>query len=813
MEAMASARPHSSVPRHNSAPQPPRRSVGQLWQLPLLLVSLGLFGYAAYLFIDPKPGLTIDQKIDVGRKFLAQERPDAAIEHLNKLLNTEKLDKPHEGDIHLLLAQAISVAENQKDRKLRIPRKHEQIIEQTQLALAGDVKPTYEIERRLAESYEALKNMAAALKHYREAAAMDPDHSLRMQRKIIDLQLDQDELDGAAASLEEYIARHDISDAERSWALCESAHLKIDHGNFAEARQLLAEASKLVADPVDQGQINYWMGYCAWKLGDPDEAERFLRVARDQMHARHPLDGDAAFVLGRIFQEKREWKIAASFYEVVLVDHPDARVAAQAKLGRGLCRIAVAEDDPGLTDLHDLVNRINQRGESAAKTKLTDEAVETLKQASEMLTVRGNYQGALDLLAYEQDLRPQVPPTFFARLGGVFEKRAAQVEKLASAAKPADQLKLQQQSRDLRAKAGDAYIAYSKALTVFDDKGYADALWHGIDLYEKAGDLRRTSSALKLFITERPVDPLAPDALLRLGRAYQAMGAYDDAIAAFQQNLFKHANTLAASKSAVPLAAAYIAKGPDFYPKAEHTLQELLDSPLITPEAIEFRQSLFELAQLYYRTNRFEEAIAKLEEVTQRYPQDERMGRSLFLMADSYRKSAQMLAATVALPATQPTDPAVDPLEAIAAKKSRLTKARVLYDRVIETYRAAEPTDEVERLYQKLSHYYRADCCYDLASYNEAIRLYDVAAFRYQDDPSALSAYVQIVNCYCALGKFDEARTANERAKVLLKRIPSEAFSDGSFTMPKEYWQEWLKWTGDSGIWSSSSSAQTAKAN
>ena len=37
----------------------------------------------------------------------------------------------------------------------------------------------------------------------------------------------------------------------------------------------------------------------------------------------------------------------------------------------------------------------------------------------------------------------------------------------------------------------------------------------------------------------------------------------------------------------------------------------MLDNPLITPEAVEFRQSLFDLAQLYYRTNRFEEAIAQ----------------------------------------------------------------------------------------------------------------------------------------------------------------------------------------------------------
>src|SRR5207302_54283 len=151
-----------------------------------------------------------------------------------------------------------------------------------------------------------------------------------------------------------------------------------------------------------------------------------------------------------------------------------------------------------------------------------------------------------------------------------------------------------QQASDLRAKAGDAFIAYSRALTLTDDKGYGEALWHGIDLYDQAGDLRRATSAMRVFVNERPEDALAPDALLRLGRAYQAMGQFDDAIAAFQQNIFRHPSSLAASKSAVPLAQAYIAKGPDFYGKAEKTLGDVLENPLITPDAAEFRQSLFD---------------------------------------------------------------------------------------------------------------------------------------------------------------------------------------------------------------------------
>jgi tetratricopeptide (TPR) repeat protein len=138
-----------------------------------------------------------------------------------------------------------------------------------------------------------------------------------------------------------------------------------------------------------------------------------------------------------------------------------------------------------------------------------------------------------------------------------------------------------------------------------------------------------------------------------------------------------------------------------------------------------------------------------------------------------------------------------------AAKRDRLSKARGLYDQVVEHFKNKQPDNAVDQLYFKLSHFYRADCLYDLGEYDEAVKLYDLAAFRYQEDPSALAAYVQIVNAYCALGKVQEARSANERAKLMLSRIPAEAFKDGTFQMPKEYYGQWLKWTSESGLWSS----------
>ena len=807
----------SSTSSRTQAPAP--RPLARLWQLPLFLLSVGLFGYAAYLFIDPKPGLTIEQKIELARTYLTYDRPEAAIDQLNKLLGGEKLTLENQSKIHLMLAESIELA--QKLKKIDLPANHERIIEQSRIALGQGVKPEAEIYRRMGESYESLGNVVEALKNYRRAEAMDVNRSLRLKRKVIELQMAQGDTGAAEASLDEYLKDPKLSDSERAWALGEKSHILADASKFIEARALLGEALRLNPDPMAQGQLHYWLGYSQWKLGDAAEAERLLRVARDFMRVRHPTDADAAYALGRIRQEKGDFKEAKSFYEVILVSHPDSAIAPLAKLGRGLCRISLTEDNAGLNDLQTLVNEVSAK---ATLKKRIPDVVTGLRDAATTLATRDNFEGALEVMAYEQQLTPVPAGAFFARLATIYEKRSDQVEGLIEKApNPDEKFRRETLSRTLRTKAGDAYIAYAKALGGDDDNGYGDAIWKAVDLYDRSGSLPLSIAALELFVSERPDDGLAPDALLRLGRAYQATGDFDNAIKWLGRNQFRYPNSLAASKSGVPLAQAYIAKGPESYGKAEKTLKAVIEgNRLITPDADEFRQALFELAQLYYRTERFEEAVGRLEELTERYADDKRIAQLLFLMGDSYRKSAGLLrqalaakeqakvAAEARAAAAREGSPEEKDLEAAAARaavekseseaaiKDRLNRAGNHYAKVIEQFRTTPPAADLDKLYLKLSHFYRADCFYDLGDYASAIKLYDAAALRYQDDPSALAAYVQIVNSYCALGKLGDARTANERAKWLLRKMPAAAF-DESGPMGKQYWEQWLKWANDAG--------------
>jgi tetratricopeptide (TPR) repeat protein len=773
--------------------------MSQLWQLPLLLFSFGLFGFAAYLFIDPHGGQTLAERVEIARKLLGQDRPDAAREWLNKLLGEEKFPAEVEGAARIILGEALE--KGQKQRKISIAENHRRIIEQTKAGLALGIAPDADVHRRLAESYEALGRLGDAVEHYRSAMAGSEASGLKWRRKLIELLLLREEYDGAEKELATYLTNKDLAQSERAWGLGERAHILVDRGSYRAARELLEEAMKLEGvDVADRGQFNYWLGYCAWKLGELPEAERYLRVARDQLQVQHPLDGEAAYALGKIRQVQHDYGGANAFFEAVLTSHLDGPAAPAAKLGRGVCRLALGEDEAGLYDLQTLVKRLKEKEKWPRRLK--EETIEGLRQGSLILSGRGNYGGALEAMAYEQELETNPPPGFFSRMAKIYEKRAEQLEVGIADLSAAERQRREQQVRDIRMKAGDAHVAYSRGLTLEDDKEYGSALWRGIELYDAVGELSRSIAALETFVNERPDDALAPDALLRLGQSFHAAGLYDKAIGAYRHNQFRYPKSLAASKSGVPLARAYTAKGPDSYAKAEEVLKGVVENnPQVTPDAQEFREGLLELASLYYRTNRYEMAISRLEEFTQRYPGDERKGQMLFLMGDGYRKSAEALSGQLAATKAPATQPSIDLAEATRARTQRLTRARQLFDDVLDYYRANPAAKDLDKMYQKFSYFYRADCTFDLGNYAEAIKLYGDAAFRYQDDAAALGAYVQIVNANVALGNVEEAKAANERAKWMLRRMPKEAFVEGRLGMTREYWDRWLTWSGEAGMW------------
>ncbi|MEL7237611.1 MAG: tetratricopeptide repeat protein, partial [Planctomycetota bacterium] len=743
----------------------PAPKLGQLWQMPLLIVSLALFTLAAYLFIDPQPAAGFDEQLARVRRDLGDARYTAAIGRLDDLLKLPAADEKL-AEANLLLAEALD-RQIARDRRTENPETHRRIVESTQSAYSGGVMPTALSTDRQARSHAALGEVDEATREWHHAVDLiemtgDPASGTPMRRSAIDLLIDHDRTGSAATELREYLDIPGLAADERAWALGELARLEIDAGRFDAGRSLLAEAMSSGADPSIQGQISYRLGYLAWKQGNPQQAERYLLLARQQLGSGHHLDADAAYVLGRLKQDAITDDLsqagefarqAIAYYDVVLDDHPGSRVAPEARLGRSVCFLVLGKDELGTADVGEVADAFRRK---PGMKPLQPELLGALRRGTRILSKRGEFEHAINLLAHEQAVvkstGDDVNADFFARLGMYFERYADELHEQIRAGEylnEADRLAAEQRVRGLWVKAGDAYVAYSRKLTLLDDEGYGNALWKGVSLYEKAADLDETVAALELFVAERPTDPLAPESMYRLGRAYQALGRQKPAVDAYVKLRGTYPQSLAAAQAAVPLAETYIAQGKADWPKAENVLRSVVeDNPLLSPESQTFRSATWELAQLFYRSERYPEALAKLEEFNRRYPED-KSARLTFLQADCYRQAAmagkEALEEEFALDATLASAEmrnATSDDPGAAAKlrevERNLSEASRLFDQALARYETTSPDDELDRTYQRLAYFYRADCAFDLGNFEEAVSLYDQAAFRYQDDPSAL---------------------------------------------------------------------------
>jgi tetratricopeptide (TPR) repeat protein len=143
--------------------------------------------------------------------------------------------------------------------------------------------------------------------------------------------------------------------------------------------------------------------------------------------------------------------------------------------------------------------------------------------------------------------------------------------------------------------------------------------------------------------------------------------------------------------------------------------------------------------------------------------------------------------------------------------RGRLRQAQDLYDEVIDRYRGRSPSQltRLDELYVKLSYFRKADAVYDLskvselvdlALFSEAAEAYDRAAWVYQKDPMAMSAYVQMINCYLRLGDARKARMTLERARWALKQIDDVAFAAGDSSENRAYWEDYWSWLASTPV-------------
>ena len=102
---------------------------------------------------------------------------------------------------------------------------------------------------------------------------------------------------------------------------------------------------------------------------------------------------------------------------------------------------------------------------------------------------------------------PSRRPNFSGGWPASLERRAPTrwSRRSSAATTPADETakSRHQVPENSSAHAGDSFIALSRGLTLADDRGQGEAMWKGVNLYDRAGAMPQSIVAMETFVAEQ----------------------------------------------------------------------------------------------------------------------------------------------------------------------------------------------------------------------------------------------------------------------------------------------------------------------
>jgi len=573
----------------------------------------------------------------------------------------------------------------------------------------------------------------------------------------------------------------------------------------AEAGELLVRVRPQLERAGLGSQIQYLQARRNYLVGEFDQAERILLDLLNKLASHEALSAKVGWQLGEVhLSEARPQEALACFKEVV-GNHPSGEYSLACRLGIAECLAALQHIDESASAYEEVAGLSARYLDAEVVDR--DAVRASLTSLYTLLQAEGRLEAAVRFLRLAVALvspgDEEMTAEYLRRLADLYASLGeARVARARSASQPTSQpagyLDPLAGAHEAFQEAGDTYLRLSR-VTMGDPDRSSEAAWLAANQFDRANMPDRMMAVLEDFLVTYPRSPALPEALVLLGRACQSLGRYQQAIARYLEAQRRFSRTPAAMRSLVPMARCYMALGPASYPEAERVLLTVVDQPTTKgrydPEALEYRDALFVLGDLYDRWGKATKTISRLEEFLERYPRDARMPRAQFILANAYRKSG------LALLAGQGDSDRATALDPAKSGTGRLRRAEELFAEVIRTLRGRPPgsLDSLEYLYLKYSYLYRADCAFDQNQYDRARTLYEEASRRFRQDPISLSAYVQVLNCYQRLGKEAEARATIQRIKWMLKSIPADRFERVPANLDLAYWKKFFDWVETAG--------------
>ena len=345
------------------------------------------------------------------------------------------------------------------------------------------------------------------------------------------------------------------------------------------------------------------------------------------------------------------------------------------------------------------------------------------------------------------------------------------------------------------------------------------------DLIKSAAAYREGQSfpaAIRIFraILEEDAATGRAEALTGLGEALLAAGRTDEGLEILTQCRNLHPKHPATYRARALSSLGYQELGK--LTEARQMLVDNLYNYSLTPESSDWRDSLFLLAKVVYREalshevksrqdgvdspsseirkvglkeleksyELFQEAIQLLEEAVERYPTAPQTTEARYLLAESRRQSAKW-------PRKRMDSTAIEASKGSLNREMQDELAAALKEYTLLIEHLGDETDgagadNVDQAILRNSYFGRADVLFDQGKFEDALAAYSAATNRYQHEPVALEAYVQIAACYRRMGRPTEARGTLEQARVVFSRMNADANFTKTTPYTREEWNRLL---------------------
>ncbi|QOJ14278.1 MAG: hypothetical protein HRU75_06345 [Planctomycetia bacterium] len=789
------------------------------WQIPLALCAMAVAGTVLYRLRPVPAPPDVDSLVtDVLALSQAGHYLDA-IDGAAALLRTEPpLTRARRATLHRLIGELLHRMESQ--RRTPIAANLTLLLDHEAEAAELGAPDSAELRLRLAWAHDWLRDRNSAAEQYRAALKLDPTPAQAREARMSLIRVLRNHADAHAerdACLHELLLDDGVSPRFVTWALSRGVNDALDRGDAPAARALLERYGERLRNTpvhgylellnaqvlVSDGRVDEALPIIAWIDEWAEQNER----EESRVGELAPLTAMNRWLSGAIhLAELRPYEALgdldaaltnAGAGDSVPRNAVDLFVRASIARAEALAMLGRHEDALGAlqTDLH-MLRRDAQDphpGAAAMRTALV-RMFENRYAAADYDTAAAYMRAAAQVSPDKNAADGEGPP------------QADLMEGLARAhARAAEAAANDVLMRHHHEQAGHGYEA-AAARSRLNEQRFADLTWNAVQQFDRAGAYEHAQRTLRQFLDGRAGDARLPAALLQLGQTLEADGRIIDANANYEEVMQRYPKLAEAKIAMLRSAACLAVAGPEDLPRARKRLEELLHDDTLSPTAAVYRDGLLALCDLLYIDQQHTAAIVRLENFLTLYPHDPAAARAQFMLGDAFRRSALALRR---LP-----DGALATDVALAESDARLRQAAAQFELLELGLR--EPTtmdpDEAD-VYRRLALSYRGDCLLELGSpeaLEEALATFRQISARYEDDPAALAAQVQVANINLRKGRVVEASRAIERARWLLRNMPEQNFSTADGQSRAE-WDAYLTVVSATALLSHTSAASAAQ--